>query len=364
MSYKFLSLLFLLYLSSTYCSTCSEKTSFGEGEVQSEVCRGLTSSSDGYYCHYNSGTNRCEEIYCSSSPSSKYCSQIPDSADGKSCLPKDYNDEDSGCEYRACSDLTSNCNQFFTGNEDEICTLNSAGNQCEIKTCSTLTENCGQFIPYSPEKKCALNSGENKCEITVKDCEELDSKYCNYYTPSADDGTKRCLPDSSNGKCKKASCEELSKTECSKYIPDGAGKVCIPDGNNCRLQSCSEISPDICETIEFDDPGSKCVKSGTSCTFSTCDSMTESTCGDFIPINKLFKCYYEENSGRCITGYKECSDFARGECDLFNTEDNLEDTDGAKCVESDGKCTLGSQKSNSKMLEFPASISLIVLLLL
>ena len=365
MSYKFLSLLFLIYLSSTYCSDCTDKTTFEEGEDESYACESLTSTSPGgYYCHYNSGTKRCEEIYCSSS-SAKYCTRIPNSSDGKRCLRKGA-DENSGCEYKACSDLTSNCNQFFTGNEDEICTLNSAGNQCEIKLCSSLTSasDCGQLTPYYPYQKCAFNSGDSKCAITIKDCEELGSNYCNLYTPSSDDGTKRCLPDSSNGKCKKASCEELSKTECSKYIPDEVGKVCIPDGNNCRLQSCSEISPDICETIEFDDPGSKCVKSGTSCTFSTCDTMTESTCGDFIPINKLFKCYYEENAGRCITGYKECSDFARGECDLFNTEDNLEDTDGAKCVESDGKCTLGSQKSNSKMLEFPAFISLIVLLLL
>ena len=361
MNYKLLSLLFLIYLSYTYCSECTEKTSFKEGEDEYNACESLTSENDGYYCHYNSGTKRCEEIYCRSS-SSKYCTRIPDSSDGKRCLSKSDN---SGCEYKSCEDLTSNCNQFFTGNEDEICTLNSSGNKCEIKLCSSLTSSsdCGQLTPYYPYDKCAFNSDKNQCEITNKDCEELGSDYCNYYTPSDDDSTKRCLPDSSNGKCKKSSCEELSKTECSKFTTGEVGKVCAPDGDNCKVQTCSEISTDICETIEFEDPGSKCVKSGTSCTFSSCESMTESTCGDFVPVNKLIKCYYEENADRCTTSDKECSDFDRGECNLFNTEDNLEDTNGAKCVESDGKCVLSSQKSNSKMLEFSAFISLIVLLL-
>ena len=359
MSYKLLSLLFLIYLSSTYCSDCTEKTTFEDGEDEYSVCEKLSSEiPGGYYCHYNSKTKICEELYCKTS-SSKYCTRIPDSSDGKHCLKKADN---SGCEYKSCEDLTSNCNKFYTGNEDEICTLNPTTNKCEIKLCSSLTENCEQLTPYYSEKKCALNEDETKCEITYKDCEELDSDYCDYYIPSGDDGSKKCLPDS-KGKCKKSSCEELSKTECSKYITGEAGKVCLPDGDNCKVQSCEEISPDICETIEFDDPGSKCIKSGTKCTFSSCDLMTESTCGDFKPVNKLYKCYYEENYGRCTYAYKECTDFASGECNLFNVEDNLEDTNGAKCVESDGKCALSSKKSNSKMLEFPALICLIVSLL-
>ena len=368
MSYKLLSLLFLIYLSSTYCSDCSDKTTFEEGETETYACESLSNRNpDGYYCHYNSEKKICEEITCSSSPSTKYCSRIPDSAEGKQCLAKDYDNEDSGCEYKACSDFTSKCYQFNTGDDDKICTLNSSGNKCEIKTCSSLTSesDCAKFIPYYANKKCAFNNEEKKCKITKKNCEELDSNNCNAYSPSdGDDGTKKCIPDSKSGKCKKSSCEELSKTECSNFTPDDREKVCAPDGEKCKVQSCPEISPDICETIPFQNPGSKCVKSGNSCTFSTCSSMDKSKCGDFIPVNKLYKCYYDEEYGRCNYDNKECSDFARGECDLFNTEDNLEDTDGKKCVESDGKCALSSKKSNSKMLEFPAFMSLIVLLLL
>ena len=367
MSYKLLSLLFLIYLSSTYCSDCSEKTTFEEGETGTNVCSSLSNRNPGgYICIYNSKSNRCEEITCESSPSIEYCYQIPDSAEGKQCLPKDEDDENSGCEYRGCEDLTSNCDRFYTGDDDKICTINSSRNKCEIKTCSSLTSesNCGKFIPYNSGLKCAFNRENNKCQITKKDCEEIDSHNCGTYRSDVDEGTKKCIPDSKSGKCKKSSCEELSKTECSNFTPDDREKVCAPDGEKCKVQSCPEISPDICETIPFQNPGSKCVKSGNSCTFSTCSSMDKSKCGDFIPVNKLYKCYYDEEYGRCNYDNKECSDFARGECDLFNTEDNLEDTDGKKCVESDGKCALSSKKSNSKMLEFPAFMSLIVLLLL
>jgi hypothetical protein len=361
MNIKLLSLLFLIYLSSTYCSECTDKTTFEKDEDEYDACEDLSSDKDGYYCHYNSNTKRCEELYCKTS-ASKYCDRIPDSSDGKHCLPKA---DDSGCEYKSCSDLTSNCNRFFTGNDDEICTLNTQTKKCEIKLCSSLTSSseCGKLIPFRSEQKCAYNEDESKCIITYKDCEELDNDKCDYYSPSGDDGDKRCLLDSSTKKCKMLSCEELPKTECSKYIPNEVGKVCFADGNNCKLQTCPDLSPDVCETVEFDDSGSKCVKSGKSCTLSTCNSMSKTECGNFIPVNKLYKCYYEENAKGCITGYKDCSEFAKDECNLFNTEDNLEDTNGAKCVESDGKCVLSSKKSNSKMLEFPAFISLIIFLL-
>ena len=287
MSIKFLSLFFFIYLSSTYCSDCTEKNTFENGD-EYDACEELSSQVDGYYCHYNSGTRSCEEIYCKSS-SSKYCTRIPDSPEGKRCLPKNDN---SGCEYKSCEDLTSNCEKFYNGIEDEICTLNPTKGKCELKLCSSLTSNCEQLKPFIPYKKCALVS-EGQCGIAYKDCEELDSDYCNSYTPSGleVDVNKKCLPDSSNGKCKKSSCEELSKTECNKFIPNNVGEVCAPFGNNCKIQTCSEISPDICEMIEFEDPGNKCIKSSSSCTFSSCSGMTKTECGKFTPLNKLYKCY-------------------------------------------------------------------------
>ena len=361
MSLKNLSLFFLIYLSSTYCSECTDKKTFAKDEDEYDTCEELSSEDDGYYCHYNSDKKICEEIYCKSS-SSKYCTRIPDSKEGKHCLPKD---DKSGCEYKSCEDLKSNCEKFYSGNEDEICTLNPTTKKCELKSCSSLTSNCGQLIPFFPYQKCGLIS-EAQCGITSKDCSELDSDYCNYYSSSGseDDIGKKCVPDSSNGKCKKSSCEELSKTECNKFIPGTVGEVCAPFGDKCKIQTCSDFSADICEKVEFEDPSSKCVKSGTSCTFSSCNEMSASECGNFIPLNKLYKCYKPENYNGCTTGYKECSEFSKDECNLFNTEDNLEDLNGIRCVEENGKCVLSSKKSNnSKMMEFPAFICLIVFLL-
>jgi len=354
MSIKLLSLFFLVYLSSTYCSDCTDKTSFEKDEDKESACEEFTAGS--YFCHYNSENDRCEELYCEKA-SSDYCNYIPDSPDGRSCLPKS---DDSGCEYKSCTDLTSNCNEFYPGDDDKICTFNPTTKKCEIKLCSEGSkENCGQLIPYYPGKKCAFNAEENKCKITSKECEELDSDKCYLYSSqSEDDANKKCILNSSNGKCKKFECSELPKTECSKFKPNNEEEVCAPYENNCKLLTCPLLPVDTCETIEFSDPGIKCIKSGKSCTISYCERMSPSECGKFIPVDKTYKCYYESNMKQCTYKHKKCEEFSKGECNLFNTEDNLEDTNGKKCVDDDGKCVL-----NSKKLEFPAYISLILFLL-
>ena len=351
MSYKFLFLFFLIYLSSTYCSECTEKTSFEEGGDKFHSCYEL--STIDYFCHYNEEKEVCEELTCDNSPA-ELCDYIPpNSVDGieKKCIPKS---DKTGCEYKTCEDLTSNCNKFYTGNEDQICTLNSSGDKCEIKSCSSLTSNCEQLTPYSSNLKCALIA-DGSCQIMNKECEDYKSDECeDYYSPSNDD-PKQCLLDSSTNKCKKFSCEELPKTECSKFKINEENKVCASDGNNCKIQSCEDFSSEICESIEFSNDDYKCVNSDSGCTFTTCLKTEPPNCGKFVPTNKAFKCYFSRHAQKCVLESKDCEEFSKGECNLFNTEKNLDGTDGKKCVEDDGKCVL-----NSKKLEFSTFFILIL----
>lgn len=231
---KILSIVFLLYLSSTYCSDCSEKTTFEEDDegARYNECRELNGID--YYCHYNRNNQRCEELYCKTSEA-KYCDMIPP-LNGKKCIAKS---DESGCEYKSCSDLTSNCNEFWTGDEDQICTLNTSTKKCEIKKCSEASSgNCGQLIPYYNYRKCALNENE-QCEIKNKECEEYKNNECDQ---NGGNGEKKCLPDLTSDHCKLSSCEELSKTECSNYKTYDREKVCAPKGDKCQIQTCSQIS--------------------------------------------------------------------------------------------------------------------------
>ena len=349
---KILSILFLFYLSSTYCGYCSEKTTFEEEEEEYRYneCKELNGID--YYCHYDRKNQRCEELYCKTS-SSKYCDMIPRSSDGKRCIAKS---DESGCEYKSCSDLTSNCNEFYTGDEDQICTLDTSTKKCEIKKCSEASKDkCGELIPYDKTRKCALNE-DNKCQILVKNCEEFNNNEC---YRSRGDGEKQCLPDTASDHCKLYSCEELSNTECNNYkIYDGE-KVCAPKGDKCQIQTCSDFTDkEICESVKFFNRGIKCAYSDSGCILSSCYNMDKSECGNFIPSNKIYKCYYDNDKGKCQTDYKNCEEFSSGECDFFNIEDNLEGTNGKKCVEDDGKCVL-----NSKNVEFSAYFFLILFLL-
>ena len=348
MNIRLLSLLLLLYLSSTYCSACTEKTTFEDGEDEYDICSDLSSESG--ICGYDPKSKRCIELTCDNAPANQ-CQRFPNREDGKACLPKS---DKTGCEYKSCTDLTSNCNQFYTGNDDQICTPNSSGNKCEIKSCSSLTSKCEEFIPYYSRVKCA-SIREGTCEIVNKECEEYKSDECEEYSSSGD---TKCLLDSSTNKCKKFTCAELPKTECSKFKLYEEDKVCAPDGDNCKIKSCTDFSSEICETVEFSYEGYKCTKSSSGCSFTTCQTTNPSNCGKFIPTNKAYKCYLDSDSGKCFTETKDCGELSKGECHLFNTEDNLEDTNGKKCVEDDGKCVL-----NSKKIEFPAFIILILLFL-
>ena len=223
------------------------QTTFEEGEDEYSACHDL--SGENYMCHYNKEKGFCEELTCDNSPP-KQCYNIPSiSVDGieKKCIKKS---DKSGCEYKSCEDLTSDCGRFDTGEDDKICTFNSEDNVCEIKSCSSLTENCGQLIPFNDGKKCALVS-EGQCGIKNKDCEEYDIAQCEKYAPNEGEPLTRCEYNPSLKKCVKFTCEELSNTEWSKFDVYDTDQVCAPYGNNCKIQSCSEISPDICETVEF-----------------------------------------------------------------------------------------------------------------
>ena len=354
MGIKLLSLVFLIYLSSIYCSECTEKT-FEEGEDES--CYFLSTENEKYFCHYNEEKKACEELDCENSPA-KHCYNIPSiTVDGveKKCIRKS---DKSGCEYKTCEELTSDCGRFNSGEDDKICAFNSENNICEIKSCSSLIENCGQLIPFDTDKKCTMIS-EGQCGIRNKDCEEYDIYQCEKYYPNEGEPLARCAYDPSLKKCSKFSCEDLSNTECAKFEVYETGKVCAPFGNNCKIQSCSDISADICETVEFSFPGDKCVKSDSGCTFARCEDIDPSECENFIPVNKAYKCVLDRSGTRCQYGYKKCEELSKDECDFFNIEDNLEENDGKKCVYSDdeGKCVL-----NSKKLEFSVFILFILFL--
>ena len=159
---------------------------------------------------------------------------------------------------------------------------------------------------------------------------------------------------------KKIYCNDLSSSECSTFrlnIPD---QVCLPDGGKCRIKSCSEFTnKEECESIKFTDKGYKCVFSeNNGCEFSSCYSndngASPTDCEQFIPVDPLYKCIKEKDSGYCRIDPKECEDLPQGQCDLFNTEENLEDF--GKCVERNGYCFL----DYSSNIEF--SISLLFLL--
>ena len=351
---KFISLCFLFCITFTFCSECTDKTSLGKGEDH-EICYDLESSAD-KICIYDESTKGCKEKGCTELPIDK-CDYIGSKYDEKNnllhCLPKS---DKSGCAYQTCEDLKSDCSKYRPKEENEICAANSANNGCEIKRCSDLTQKCEEFISNYVEYKCALKGGA--CQITAKDCDELDINKCNYYSFNNDE--TKCILDSKTNKCKLTTCEQLPNTECTKfklYNYDDP-KVCAPSGNNCKIQTCSDFSKDVCETVKFGDPDSKCVYSQKGCTYDNCHSQDPKKCSSFVPLDKLYKCDGDGDS--CYIESKECEELSKGECDLFNIEDNLEETKGKKCVYSDdkGKCVLAS-----KRLEFSALISILLLLI-
>lgn len=317
---------FLLSLTLSHCSECTEKTKLDEDEDQD-------------YCFHL----RTEE------------------ESGKSCF---YNSETGGCVEKACKELTSNlCKYFQPNNEDEICASKSGNDGCEIKKCSELSsDKCNEFHPHEDyyDYKCVKIG--NLCQTTSKTCEDYKKDECYRYSPS--DSDYRCVYDDADQKCKVKKCEELSKTECSKFKiwPNSAQdqnlETCAPFGDKCKIQKCSDFtSQDTCEKVTFSDKGYKCTFSSNQCTLSNCGSL-KSNCGSFIPLDPLYKCVSYEDAEGCYYDQKDCEELSKGQCDLFNTEDNLEDTNGKKCVEEDGKCTL-----LSKNLEISALLLSLLLFL-
>ena len=170
---------FLLSLTLSHCSPCTEKTKLDEDEDQD------------------------------------YCLNLWAEENGKSCF---YNSDTGGCIEKTCKDLTSNlCKYFQPKNEDEICASKSENDGCEIKKCSELSsDKCNEFYPHEShyDYKCVKNG--DACEMTHKTCEDYKKEdECDRYAPSSSD--YRCVYDDAAQKCKEKKCEELSKTECSKF---------------------------------------------------------------------------------------------------------------------------------------------------
>ena len=316
---------FLLSLTLSHCSACTEKTKLDQDEDQ-EDC-----------------------LYLSTGDSEKRCF---------------YNSETGGCVEKACKELSSNlCKYFKPYTDDETCASKSGNDGCEIIKCSELSsDKCNEFYPheYYYDYKCVKNG--DACKITPKTCEDYKKDECDRYYSY--DREYRCVYDDAAQKCKEKKCEELSKTECSKFkiLPNSENdqnlETCAPFGDKCKIQKCSDFtSQDTCEIVTFSNEAYKCTFSGGLCTLSNCRSL-KSNCGSFIPLDPLYKCVSDEDGDRCYTEPKDCEELSKGQCDLFNTENNLEDTNGKKCVEEDGKCTL-----HSKNLEISALLLSLLLFL-
>ena len=275
-----------------------------------------------------------------------------------------YNSETGGCFEKACSELPSNyCKYFQTDDIDELCVSKSGNDGCEIIKCSELSSNkCNEFIHheyyFGYNFKCVKNG--DACQMISKTCEDYKKGQCDRSSPSNSD--YRCIYDDTTQQCKEKKCEELSKTECSKFRIWSYGnqnvEECAPFGDNCKIQKCNDFtSKETCEKFRFSDPSYKCTFSNNLCTLSDCRSL-ESNCGSFIPLDPLYKCVSNEDEDECYTEQKDCEELSKGQCDLFNTEDNLEDTNGKRCVEEDGKCTL-----HSKNLKISALLLSLLLIL-
>ena len=348
MSNKILLVCFLLSLTVSYCSECTDKTDISAEEGEDE-CEGSKTSSNEKTCIYDEKNKKCVEKECSELSVDKctYISQIYDESTSGyiNCLPKD---DKSGCQFVKCEDLTSNCEKFpVYDSRDEKCVLNSGKSKCEIQKCSELTSNCENFSPFSSQYKCVSNSNSG-CKYEAKNCDELDTNQC-YQYPYRNDETQ-CILNTKTNKCQLYKCQELPSSECSKFEVYSDSQTCAPYENNCKIQSCSELTKEVCETATFNSRGTKCTYSTEKgCTLIKCNQMTKATCGQFVPLDPLSKCAYDEDDEECGIEDKECTELSKGQCDLYNTEEYLEEG-GKKCIEDDGKCVLDSKKIEYSIL--------------
>ena len=345
MTKKFTALCSLFLLSSSFCT---EKTNLTEDERNRGICYNLKASSNEVACRYDEDKNACYEKKCSDYEWDD-CDHLNYDLDkngeyGKSCVAKS---DHSGCELISCESLTSNCERFIPESENIKCALNSEKSHCEIQKCSDLTSDCEKFVPSDYRYKCALNVAKTQCETVYKTCEELDSDKCEEFSTTNE---KRCILDSTKGKCKLVECGDLSSSECTKFRPSEESQICAPNGNKCEIKtSCSQLDKDVCETINFRSRGYKCSYSEEKkCSFMSCYDL-KSNCGQFVPLNPLYKCYYDDEYGECDIDNKNCEELSAGQCDLFNIEEILEYV-GKRCVEDDGKCVLDSKKLDYSIL--------------
>lgn len=217
MTKKFTALCFLFLLSSSFCSECTEKTNLTEDERNRDICYDLKASSNEVVCRYDEDKNACYEKKCSDYEWDD-CKNLNYYLDqngeyGKSCVAKS---DHSGCELITCESLTSNCERFIPESKDIKCSLNSEKSHCEIQKCSDLTSDCDKFEPSDYMYKCTLNEAKTQCEAVTKTCEELDTDKCEEFS---NPNEKRCLLDTTAGKCKLVECGELSSSECTRFKP-------------------------------------------------------------------------------------------------------------------------------------------------
>ena len=62
---------------------------------------------------------------------------------------------------------------------NEKCVSKADNSGCELKRCTDLTSECSSFSPRDPRYKCV--SGNSGCEIIKKECQEFDPKDCDDY---------------------------------------------------------------------------------------------------------------------------------------------------------------------------------------
>ena len=228
--------------------------------------------------------------------------------------------------------------------------MNSDKNNCELQRCEDLTSECEKFVLEDNRYKCVLNEGKTKCELKEKKCEEFDPDKCDNFN---DDYDQRCILDTSSNKCRLIKCDTLSSSECTKFPAYDESQICAPIEDKCQIiDSCSKLSEDVCETIKFNDPGEKCIYSDKNgCEYSSCWDL-KSNCEQFVPLDTLYKCTSDKKYEGCVLEIKDCEELSKDQCDLFNTEEILEDYGGKRCIEDNGKCVLASKKLDISLLLF------------
>lgn len=401
---KKISLLFsILLIVYSYCSECTDKTSFKSDEDPS-LCFSLSTTDENNQtsCIYDPSTLGCVELECQNFPydschdfkyndrvskrcisnyetrkcQTKRCSDFPIDKchdfgrhGDLDCVP---NEEKTSCVSSSCENLPiSQCQLYHTENFGEQCILNSERTGCEIKHCMDMDyTNCDDFIPSQVQFKCAQVEGEERCDIIKKECTTLKSPDCDSYNEYWDGDIydiKRCMKDKDSNDCIFKKCNELlSKDDCDRYPVNDIGTKCIHDGEKCKFSSCYDLPSNQCGDFIPDDNDYKCVNSNGKCKIISCSNDADpSQCEVFKPNNPIYKCALDEEELRCSLQYKKCEEMDKDKCEerfYFNDEyddvgQDFEDDDEVKCVYSKekDKCQWVVNKKNygGNYLKFP-----------